>query len=121
MTRSCARSSTSIEDLDDEGLLRVTAPVYSGAVFKGFFRIDFSKRTLQSLVRGNFAASIAASALVLALMVVLGWLVGRSISAPMERIAQMVIVPVVQAAFRRVDAFESSSRGEGGFGSTGKA
>jgi dUTP pyrophosphatase len=39
---------------------------------------------------------------------------------PMERIAQMVIVPVVQAAFRRVDAFESSSRGEGGFGSTGK-
>jgi dUTP pyrophosphatase len=40
---------------------------------------------------------------------------------PFERIAQMVIVPVVQAAFRRVDAFESSARGEGGFGSTGKA
>ncbi len=39
---------------------------------------------------------------------------------PMERIAQMVIVPVVQAAFRRVDAFESSARGEGGFGSTGQ-
>jgi dUTP pyrophosphatase len=39
---------------------------------------------------------------------------------PMERIAQMVIVPVVQAAFRRVDAFEASGRGEGGFGSTGQ-
>jgi dUTP pyrophosphatase len=39
---------------------------------------------------------------------------------PMERIAQMVIVPVVQAAFRRVEEFESSTRGEGGFGSTGK-
>ncbi|NRF69729.1 dUTP diphosphatase [Aquincola sp. S2] len=39
---------------------------------------------------------------------------------PLERIAQMVIVPVVHAAFRRVDEFESSSRGEGGFGSTGK-
>ena len=39
---------------------------------------------------------------------------------PMERIAQMVIVPVVQAAFRRVDSFESSERGEGGFGSTGR-
>ena len=38
---------------------------------------------------------------------------------PMERIAQMVIVPVVQARFRRVDSFEASSRGEGGFGSTG--
>lgn len=39
---------------------------------------------------------------------------------PMERIAQMVIVPVVQANFRRVEAFESSTRGEGGFGSTGR-
>jgi dUTP pyrophosphatase len=39
---------------------------------------------------------------------------------PMERIAQMVIVPVVQAAFRRVDSFDVSTRGEGGFGSTGK-
>ncbi len=40
---------------------------------------------------------------------------------PMERIAQMVIVPVVQAAFRRVDAFGDSDRGSGGFGSTGRA
>jgi dUTP pyrophosphatase len=40
---------------------------------------------------------------------------------PMERIAQLVIVPVVQAAFRRVEAFDASSRGEGGFGSTGAA
>jgi len=39
---------------------------------------------------------------------------------PMERIAQMVIVPVVQALFRRVDSFASSERGDGGFGSTGK-
>ena len=40
---------------------------------------------------------------------------------PMERIAQMVIVPVVHALFRRVDEFESSERGAGGFGSTGTA
>jgi dUTP pyrophosphatase len=39
---------------------------------------------------------------------------------PMERIAQMVIVPVVQAQFRVVDQFTTSSRGEGGFGSTGR-
>ncbi len=38
---------------------------------------------------------------------------------PMERIAQMIIVPVVQASFRRVESFEASVRGEGGFGSTG--
>ncbi len=40
--------------------------------------------------------------------------------APMERIAQLVIVPVVQAAFREVDDFGASARGEGGFGSTGR-
>lgn len=40
--------------------------------------------------------------------------------APLERIAQLVIVPVVQAVFRRVDAFTASDRGAGGFGSTGQ-
>jgi dUTP pyrophosphatase len=40
---------------------------------------------------------------------------------PMERIAQMVIVPVVQATFNVVDEFDApSERGEGGYGSTGK-
>ena len=39
---------------------------------------------------------------------------------PFERIAQMVIVPVVQAHFRQVQAFGPSLRGEGGFGSTGQ-
>lgn len=40
---------------------------------------------------------------------------------PMERIAQLVIVPVVQARFNLVDEFVASQRGEGGYGSTGKA
>jgi dUTP pyrophosphatase len=39
---------------------------------------------------------------------------------PMERIAQLVIVPVVQASFRVVEEFGASDRGQGGFGSTGK-
>lgn len=39
---------------------------------------------------------------------------------PMERLAQLVIVPVVQAEFSIVDDFETSQRGEGGFGSTGR-
>ena len=49
------------------------------------------------------------------------WNRGAAVYAvqPMERIAQMVIVPVVQAQFRVVDSFQASSRGEGGFGSTG--
>ena len=40
---------------------------------------------------------------------------------PLERIAQLVIVPVVQASFRVVEAFDASGRGAGGFGSTGRA
>ena len=39
---------------------------------------------------------------------------------PLERIAQLVIVPVMQASFNVVDEFAASQRGEGGFGSTGK-
>lgn len=40
---------------------------------------------------------------------------------PMDRVAQMVLVPVVQAQFRVVDEHVASQRGEGGFGSSGKA
>jgi dUTP pyrophosphatase len=39
---------------------------------------------------------------------------------PGERIAQLVFVPVVQAAFDLVESFDASHRGTGGFGSTGK-
>ena len=39
---------------------------------------------------------------------------------PMERIAQLVIVPVLQAQFNVVSEFQASERGEGGYGSTGK-
>lgn len=40
---------------------------------------------------------------------------------PMERIAQLVVVPVVQAKFNIVQDFEASARGAGGYGSTGTA
>jgi len=40
---------------------------------------------------------------------------------PMERIAQLVIVPVLQVEFKVVEDFAASDRGAGGFGSTGKA
>ena len=39
---------------------------------------------------------------------------------PMERLAQLIVVPVVRTKFTVVDEFESSERGVGGFGSTGK-
>jgi len=39
---------------------------------------------------------------------------------PLERIAQLVVVPVVQVGFNIVENFDVSHRGEGGFGSTGK-
>ncbi|HUJ01898.1 MAG TPA: dUTP diphosphatase [Usitatibacter sp.] len=39
---------------------------------------------------------------------------------PLERIAQLVVVPVVQVQLNVVDSFEESARGAGGFGSTGR-
>jgi dUTP pyrophosphatase len=39
---------------------------------------------------------------------------------PMERLAQLVIVPVLQVAFNVVESFNETERGAGGFGSTGK-
>ena len=38
---------------------------------------------------------------------------------PMERVAQLVVVPVLQVGFNVVDSFSASARGKGGFGSTG--
>ena len=40
---------------------------------------------------------------------------------PMDRIAQLVVVPVQQVEFNVVEEFQSSGRGAGGFGSTGKS
>ncbi|KPK08596.1 MAG: deoxyuridine 5'-triphosphate nucleotidohydrolase [Betaproteobacteria bacterium SG8_39] len=50
------------------------------------------------------------------------WNRGRSAFtiAPLERIAQLVVVPVVQVALQVVDAFTASDRGANGFGSTGR-
>jgi len=39
---------------------------------------------------------------------------------PMDRIAQLVVLPVAQVTFNLVDDFDQSSRGSGGFGSTGQ-
>jgi dUTP pyrophosphatase len=39
---------------------------------------------------------------------------------PMERLAQLIVVPVLQVGFNVVDEFDTSLRGAGGFGSTGK-
>ena len=40
---------------------------------------------------------------------------------PLDRLAQLVVVPVVQVTFNLVEEFDASARGGGGFGSTGKA
>ena len=40
---------------------------------------------------------------------------------PLERLAQLVVIPVVQVSFNVVEDFAASDRGSGGFGSTGKA
>ena len=40
---------------------------------------------------------------------------------PLDRLAQLVVVPILQVAFNVVDEFDASARGDGGFGSTGHA
>ena len=40
---------------------------------------------------------------------------------PLDRLAQLVVVPILQVAFNVVDEFDASTRGDGGFGSTGKS
>ncbi|MCX7962297.1 MAG: dUTP diphosphatase [Burkholderiales bacterium] len=44
----------------------------------------------------------------------------RFVVQPLDRVAQLVVVPVVQVELNVVEAFASSSRGAGGFGSTGR-
>ena len=55
-------------------------------------------------------------------LMVSAWNRGNSefVLNPMERLAQLVIVPVAQVRFDMVDAFETTERAEGGFGSTGR-
>ena len=50
------------------------------------------------------------------------WNRGQSefVIQPMERIAQLIVVPVLQVEFNVVEDFAASTRGDGGFGSTGK-
>ena len=55
-------------------------------------------------------------------LMVSAWNRGSSafVLSPMERLAQLVIVPVLQVAFNVVESFTETERGAGGFGSTGK-
>jgi dUTP pyrophosphatase len=47
--------------------------------------------------------------------------VPRIEAKPMERLAQIVLVPVIQASFVEVKDFNETQRGSGGFGSSGRA
>ncbi len=55
-------------------------------------------------------------------LMVSAWNRGSSafVLSPMERLAQLVIVPVLQVTFNVVESFTETERGAGGFGSTGK-
>ena len=48
------------------------------------------------------------------------WSAGITLE-PFERLAQLVVLPIAQVQFTVVDEFEQSTRGTGGFGSTGKS
>lgn len=103
-----------------------TALVPSGIAFHlgdpGFCAVVLPRSGLghrQGLVLGNLTGLIDADYQG-PLMVSL-WNRGRnSITImPGDRVAQLVFLPVARAVFRQVEQFESSARGEGGFGHTG--
>jgi dUTP pyrophosphatase len=73
----------------------------------------------QGLVMGNLVGVIDAD--YQGPLMISCWNRGNAILtiAPGDRIAQLLLVPVGRARLRVVDAFDPSSRGEGGFGSTG--
>ncbi len=77
----------SVESIADGTGLRVTAPVYKAGAYKGFFRIDFSTATFAALARSNLWTCIAVSLFACGLIVLIAYLVGRQISAPMVRVA----------------------------------
>jgi methyl-accepting chemotaxis protein len=77
----------SVEHLDSEGILRVTAPVFGGSEYKGFFRIDFSTETFSALLQRYLWVSLFASLVAGASIVAVAFFVGRSIAAPMVRLA----------------------------------
>jgi len=93
--------------LDDPGLAAIVLP-RSGLGHKHGIVLG----NLVGLIDSDYQGQIFVSA----------WNRGKAAFTiePMERIAQLVIVPVVQVAFDIVDEFRESSRGAGGFGSTGK-
>lgn len=93
--------------LDDPGLAAIVLP-RSGLGHKHGIVLG----NLVGLVDSDYQGQIFVSV----------WNRGRDVFTiqPMERIAQLVVVPVVQVGFNVVDDFVASERGSGGFGSTGK-
>ena len=94
--------------LDDPGLAAMVLP-RSGLGHKHGIVLG----NLVGLIDSDYQGQIFMSA----------WNRGRTVFTiePMERLAQLIIVPVVQVGFEVVDEFHASTRGAGGFGSTGKA
>ena len=118
--RACVRAPLTLEPgqtelvpsgmaihLDDPGLAAIVLP-RSGLGHKHGIVLG----TLVGLIDSDYQGEIFVSA----------WNRGQAAFTiqPMERLAQLVIVPVVQVGFDIVDEFHASTRGAGGFGSTGK-
>ncbi len=93
--------------LDDPGLAAVVLP-RSGLGHKHGIVLG----NLVGLIDSDYQGQIFVSV----------WNRGSSVFTlnPMERVAQLVVVPVVQVGFNIVEQFADSARGAGGFGSTGK-
>jgi methyl-accepting chemotaxis protein len=77
----------SVESIDGGDGLRVTAPVFAAGAYKGFFRIDFETQAFAAAARKNLWTCIGVSLFACGLIVLIAYLVGLQISAPMIRVA----------------------------------
>jgi methyl-accepting chemotaxis protein len=72
---------------EDVNALVVHWPVTSGGQYKGFFTVEFSKESLHALVSQHRRIGLASALLALIVTVIVGYFVSRSISAPIQRLA----------------------------------
>lgn len=93
------------------------------AIPKGYVGLIFARSSMgikRGLVPANMVGVIDADYRGEICVFLLNHSRETQIVAPYERIAQMAIMPVMQAAFQETESLEETDRGAGGFGSTGR-
>src|SRR5438128_1142138 len=104
----CAAESENLDRYAQEKLPTNNLPLLAANLVRDALGADTQSLVIDSDYQGEVLVSV--------------WIRGKSAFTiqPLDRIAQLVVVPVVQVEFEVVEEFAASSRAAGGFGSTGR-